>query len=606
MTGEETGVKTAPRRTVSFEVAVRRQRRWEVHATYRAYEREVALEDARSLEKEPMVDGTKVTKETWRHDTNRVDTAVIYRSRALEEEMIEIAAARPKPAPTRRVGFGARFAARVTNVLGGDEAPAGETGGTYTPSRSMQEHVVADVSMARVLPWILISFVGACIVGAGAAVLASMAMQAAIDDGAWFTRQEQSGILIASFLGATSLTFIIALRRILSRFARDRRVRQQLAAKARSAAASKPAAGADSGGAGNDAATAASAAGSDPKHADGEDNPDGRRGVTLSADDALAAGRADSPFARQLQGFESVLRDRLRDRLEAFDASQRFALNVYIAGAVDRLAAAGGYTREIRSKHLMAPLIRLGTPPDIAARFGQTLDEHLTRPRALDVYNRGRDAASRFADDDADAIDPLSAIAAWDSPVADGGEPESDIVAIMFTDIVESTARTHALGDQAGQVIVRAHNAIVRDALKRCDGTEIKHTGDGIMASFAIASHAVEAARLIQRNRQAFAKSDPAAAFDLRIGINVGEPVRENDDLFGTAVQLAARLCGAGKSGQTIVSRVVRDLCAIKGYAFDDLGSVELKGIPGQTELYGLRWRDDAETGASVAAAAAE
>ena len=345
---------------------------------------------------------------------------------------------------------------------------------------------------------------------------------------------------------------------------------------------------------------AAEAADDDPAHPDAETDPEGRRGVTLAANDALAAGRTETAFSRQIQAFEVVLRERLRDRLESFDSSQRFALNVYIAGAVERFANDDGNNREDRRKLLIAPLIRLGTPPDIAARFGPTLDEHLTRPRALDVFNRGRDAAARVLDDDADAI------AAWDTPVADGGEPTSDIVAIMFTDIVESTARTHAIGDQAGQVIVRAHNAIVRDVLKRCDGVEIKHTGDGIMASFAIASHAVEAARLIQRNVEAFASSDPATAFELRIGINVGEPVRENDDLFGTAVQLAARLCGSGEAGQTVVSRVVRDLCVGKGYTFDNLGSVELKGIPGQTELHALRWRDDAAAPRAVAAAAAE
>lgn len=595
MTGEETGGK-APRRTINFEVAVRRQRRWEVHATYPAYERDAALEDARALEKEQMVDGTKVTKETWRHDTNRVDTAVIYRSRALEEEMIEIAAARPKPPSPRRVGFGARFAARVTTVLGGGDGEAEAQAAGY-----VGDQIVADVSFSRVLPWILVSFVVACLVGAAAAVATSMAMQAAIQDGAWLTRQEQSGILIGSFLCATGLTFFIALRQILAKFARDRRLHKQSAQAVRrsSAVTTNPA--------GPTAATEqtfpeTAAVGATP--ADGEFETEGGRGVILKSGDPLVAGREESPFTRHLLGFEGVLRARLSDRLETFDASQRFALNVYIAGAVERFATSAGNDREARKRLLTAPLIRLGTPPDIAAKFGQTLDEHLTRPRALDVFNRGRDAAARFIDADADAIDPLSAIAAWDTPVAEGGTQENDIVAIMFTDIVESTALTHEIGDKAGQVIVRAHNAIVRDALQRCDGTEIKHTGDGIMASFANARLAVEAARLIQRNSEAFSDSDPATAFELRIGINVGEPVRENDDLFGSAVQLAARLCGSGEAGQTIVSRVVRDLCTGKGYVFDDLGSVELKGIPGQTDLHSLQWRDGAEIERAVPHAA--
>lgn len=587
----------SPSRTITFEVAVRRQRRWEVHATYRAYDRETALEEARMLEKEPSVDGTKVTKETWHHDTNRVDTAVIYRSRALEEEMIEIAAARPKTAPQKQVGFGARIAARVTSALGASDTAADREIGPIQGSSTAW--VVSDVSMARALPWILISFIGACIVGGGATVLASLAIQTAIEDGTWISRQEQSSALVAVFLGVTGVVFVLALRGILARVARARQIRGQMATKIQRGANTTKAGAPVAGG-----STAYAAAGEAEVDADeAGKSPDSNDDAIRSTEEASAASGEKTLLAGRLQGFETVLRNRLNDRLAAFDASQRFALNVYIAGAVDRLAQGAGLETGERRKLLTAPLIRLGTAPDIAARFGQSLDEHLTRPRALDVYNRGRDAAARFVDEDADAVDPLSAIAAWDVPASEGGEPESDIVAIMFTDIVGSTEKTHNIGDNAGQVIIRAHNAIVRDALKRCDGVEIKHTGDGIMASFAIASHAVEAAHLIQKNTRALAKSDPGAAFELRIGVNVGEPVRENDDLFGTAVQLAARLCAAGSAGQTIVSRVVRDLCGGKGYGFDSLGAVELRGIPGKTELYLARWNDVAD---AVPAAAAE
>jgi len=602
MSTEEDSVK-APRRNVSFEVAVRRMRRWEVHATYSAVERAAALADARALEKETLVDGTKVTKETWWQETNRVDTAVIYRSPALEREMIALAASRPKPTGRKPVGLGARFAAHMTG------ASATKTTG------KARESVVADVSLGRVLPWILLSFIGACIVGAGAAVLASIGMQTAIEDGTPITRQEQSGILIGTFLAITGLVFFIALRRILAKFARDRRIRQEVAIReatpatapaGASTTATRPAEPkrTEVPNAALPAPPVATAGVGDAPvlHPDAEAEPEGRRGVILSPDDAATAVRAGKPLNETIQAFETVLRGRLTGRMDEFDASQRFALNVYIAGAVERLAQNAGSGRDARHKLLTAPLIRLGTPPEIAARFGQTLDEHLTRPRALEVFNRGRDAAALFADDDSDAIDPLSAIAAWDMPVSEDEEQANGIVAIMFTDIVESTAHTHAAGDQAGVAIVRAHNAIVRDALKRCDGTEIKHTGDGIMASFAVAGQAAEAARLIQRNAAAFSKTDPATAFMLRIGINVGEPVRENDDLFGSAVQLAARLCAAGKAGQTIVSRVVRDLCTGKTFAFDDLGSVELKGIPGRTELHALRWQTNDASQAAVAA----
>ena len=113
----------------------------------------------------------------------------------------------------------------------------------------------------------------------------------------------------------------------------------------------------------------------------------------------------------------------------------------------------------------------------------------------------------------------------------------SGLVTILFTDMEGSTAITQQLGDDRAQDLVRQHNTAVRDALKAHAGNEIKHTGDGIMASFASARGAVDCAVAIQR---ALAAGD---AVRVRIGLNAGEPVAEEQDLYGTSVQLAARVC---------------------------------------------------------------
>jgi len=111
------------------------------------------------------------------------------------------------------------------------------------------------------------------------------------------------------------------------------------------------------------------------------------------------------------------------------------------------------------------------------------------------------------------------------------------LATILFTDIVSSTEMTQRLGDAKAQELLRAHNAIVRDALAARGGTEIKHTGDGIMASFPTASGALECALAIQRG--VATRGDASLA--VHVGVNAGEPVAEESDLFGTAVQLASR-----------------------------------------------------------------
>ncbi len=152
---------------------------------------------------------------------------------------------------------------------------------------------------------------------------------------------------------------------------------------------------------------------------------------------------------------------------------------------------------------------------------------------------------------------------------------------ILFTDLESSTALTQKLGDAKAQDVLHGHNDIVRAALAANDGEEVKHTGDGIMASFGSAVAAVEAALAIQRDLA-------AGEIRVRIGLNAGEPIAEDHDYFGTAVQLAARICDRAEPGQVLVSNVVRELCAGKTFAFEDVGAATLKGFPEPVRLFAV------------------
>jgi class 3 adenylate cyclase len=166
---------------------------------------------------------------------------------------------------------------------------------------------------------------------------------------------------------------------------------------------------------------------------------------------------------------------------------------------------------------------------------------------------------------------------------------DSAVRAVLFTDMCGSTALTAELGDEVGTALLHDHDAIVRDRLGERDGREVKHTGDGIMASFSSVSSAVKAAIEMQdaftaRNR------DAETPVTVRIGISAGEPVTENDDLFGAAVQLAARLCAHASPGGITVSVAVRELCLGKRIEFVDGGQVELKGFADPTQVYEVNW----------------
>jgi hypothetical protein len=144
-----------------------------------------------------------------------------------------------------------------------------------------------------------------------------------------------------------------------------------------------------------------------------------------------------------------------------------------------------------------------------------------------------------------------------------GGADKRDpgIRTILFTDIVDSTALTQTLGDDAAIALLDTHNTVVRKALGDSTGREVKHTGDGIMASFTSAAAAVRCATQIQRELTRHADNQRDRPLKIRIGAAAGEPVEHHRDLFGCTVQLAARLCSHASPEQILVSNVIAELC---------------------------------------------
>jgi len=171
-------------------------------------------------------------------------------------------------------------------------------------------------------------------------------------------------------------------------------------------------------------------------------------------------------------------------------------------------------------------------------------------------------------------------------------KPQAGLVTIPFTDIEGSTAPTQRPGDAKARDLLREHERIVRKALKAHGGAEVKTMGDGFMASFSSATKALECAIAMQR---AFAKQNESAeeAIRVRVGLNAGEPIAEDDDLFGTAVNEAARITATAKGGEILASDVVRQLAKGKDFFFSDRGETSLKGFDEPVRLFEVKWREE-------------
>jgi class 3 adenylate cyclase len=161
------------------------------------------------------------------------------------------------------------------------------------------------------------------------------------------------------------------------------------------------------------------------------------------------------------------------------------------------------------------------------------------------------------------------------------GVGEGDIVTILFTDIVESTARLHEMGDHAWREQLVRHHGRMRDSLNAYRGREIKTTGDGLLAVFDRPIRAVRCA-------EAMAATSSAMGLPIRVGVHTGEVELLGDDARGLAIHTAARVMSLGDADDVMVSSTTRELLEGSGVRFEDAGEHELKGLPGVRRVFRL------------------
>ena len=305
------------------------------------------------------------------------------------------------------------------------------------------------------------------------------------------------------------------------------------------------------------------------------------------------------------------------------DAVTSFGCQLFFAGAAEVISNGHRINLEHLGRVLEPVAVALGQDKNRARQFAEKYESYLLEPSYLDMFRAGREAMQTVIDDEAKAAQkeleaaeapanaPQKIRSPADDDFEDDWEDESDIgiflahaleswrspnekkgtmTAVLFTDIVGSTNITQKHGDEASQRMVNVHNSIVRGALQAHGGREVKHTGDGIMASFSNPPASIDSAIDMQRGVAHYNTGKPDIELRLRVGISVGEPIAEDNDLFGTTVQMAARLCdGAGTDG-IMITNLLKEMSQGRAVQFINVEPKEFKGITEPVPVSLVKW----------------
>jgi len=247
-------------------------------------------------------------------------------------------------------------------------------------------------------------------------------------------------------------------------------------------------------------------------------------------------------------------------------------------GARGRIKAAGSLdVREILPR-IRVPTLVMHRPRELVwdVRHSRYLAEHIGGARYLEL--EGNDALDFLGDWDAIADE----IEEFLTGVRTGGEHSRALLTVMFTDIVDSTARASELGDGRWRDLLAEHDEAVRRELSRFGGREVKTTGDGFLMTFTTPSSALRcAAAIATRTRE--------LGVEVRVGLHTGECELIDGDIGGMSVNVAARIAGVARRGEVLVSAAVSGAVVGGPFAFDDRGTHDLKGVPGPWRLFSLQ-----------------
>jgi class 3 adenylate cyclase len=228
------------------------------------------------------------------------------------------------------------------------------------------------------------------------------------------------------------------------------------------------------------------------------------------------------------------------------------------------------------------PTIRVSTlvvqhadDPFITPAMGKDVADHISGAKYVELPGRN---VVHFVEPWRPSFQEIAAfLTGHQAEVAD----DRVLATVLFTDIVDSTRRAAEIGDRDWHALLDAHDSIVRSQLARFRGREVNTSGDGFLAMFDGPQRAIRCAMAIRDAVQSL-------GIQVRAGLHTGECEVRGDDIGGIGVHIGARVSAQARANEVLVSSTLRDLVIGSGLEFEERGTYDLKGVPGEWRLFAV------------------
>ena len=596
------------RNQVSYEVYVKdRSGRWQIHGHFTGAQRKQAEEEAKQIERANRVSGVKVIREVYNHGTNSSDEYVVYETRG--QGRLENTNPLSKPKRSSAAKADAKHPAAAATMPWTNTSanrPKDQVSARFNkPIAPLASVLLVESPQLVILGLkIMVAFCIAIAVGLGTMLLAAKGLELLPDMGLKISQGFYDKANFLSFTVGFLASIVPMLMALTKKFkgrasrpmTEPRRATQTTTARRSNTTGAKigPDPKIRRKSAAEMAAEIAREEGDESAHAPvAEPDDTSEMPVYDTSEKPLVETREMRAMRKRMRDFITGSIEAIQHKITSFDTYHKFGVNLYVAGACDACSERHDVDQKDGRVILRDCISAMGANKSMAETFCKNVDNYILEPKYKDMYGAGRRSMDDYIKDEKSiAASVTKAIKDWSEKAAavPNNASGKKLHALMFTDIVNSTAKTQELGDHGAQQMVHIHNQIVRTALINNYGKEVKHMGDGIMAVFPSSASSVDAALEIQKDMAAHnARQD--LKFQIRIGINAGEAIAEENDLFGSVVQLAARVCSQAAGDETLVSENVKNTYSGSRASFASQGMRQMKGFSDPIEVFQVQAR---------------